>query len=114
MAKSTFLAENLKYFRNLSRMTQDQLSSRLGIKRSTLGAYEEGRAEPDPQMLLKMARLFNVTIEILISYDRKEGENDGKYVYMMTETFMGDIHRKLDLVKHLIGDIEKKLSDKNI
>lgn len=50
-------------------LTQEQMSVHVGIKRSLLGAYEEGRADPRISNLLKFAEIFNLPVDQLISYD---------------------------------------------
>ncbi len=50
-------------------LTQEQMSVQVGIKRSLLGAYEEGRADPRISNLLKFAEIFNLPVDQLISYD---------------------------------------------
>lgn len=50
-------------------LTQEQMSVHVGIKRSLLGAYEEGRADPRISNLLKFAEIFNFPVDQLISYD---------------------------------------------
>jgi transcriptional regulator with XRE-family HTH domain len=59
---------NLKNLRRHEGMTQEELSQKLGIKRSLLGAYEEGRAEPKAALLIKMAQTFSVPLEQFINY----------------------------------------------
>ena len=39
------LNENIRVLRKKLSLTQDQFAQQLGIKRSLIGAYEEGRAE---------------------------------------------------------------------
>lgn len=50
-------------------LTQEQLAQQLGIKRSLLGAYEEGRAEPRLELLQRMADLFQVGIGFFLDGD---------------------------------------------
>ena len=40
----TLISNNIKVLRKKAGFTQEQLSAKIGIKRSVLGAYEEGRA----------------------------------------------------------------------
>ena len=49
------IAENLKFLRKKAGYTQEQFAQELGIKRSLVGAYEEGRAEPRLQNLSKIS-----------------------------------------------------------
>ncbi|MEP0367526.1 MAG: LexA family transcriptional regulator [Cyclobacteriaceae bacterium] len=63
------IAENIKYLRKQDGLTQEQFANEVGIKRSLVGAYEEGRAEPRLQTLLKIGKVLGVTSEDLISKD---------------------------------------------
>lgn len=65
----TFINENIKFLRKKQGLTQEQFSQKIGIKRSLLGAYEEGRAEPGYENLVKMANTFLVSIDHLITHD---------------------------------------------
>ncbi|UYZ59875.1 helix-turn-helix domain-containing protein [Hymenobacter latericus] len=60
---------NLKFWRRELGLTQAQLADKLGIKRSLIGAYEEGRAEPKLTTLVKMARLFGISLDALVTTD---------------------------------------------
>ncbi|OUJ72928.1 LexA family transcriptional regulator [Hymenobacter crusticola] len=60
---------NLKYWRRELSLTQAQMAEKLGIKRSLVGAYEEGRAEPKLTTLVNMARLFGITLDALVTTD---------------------------------------------
>nr|WP_317042470.1 XRE family transcriptional regulator [Pontibacter flavimaris] len=50
-------------------LTQAQLAEKLEIKRSLVGAYEEGRAEPKLSTLINVARFFDVSLDDLITRD---------------------------------------------
>ncbi|WP_192820763.1 LexA family transcriptional regulator [Rufibacter sp. LB8] len=63
------LSTNLKYLRKQQNLTQVQLAEKLEIKRSLIGAYEEGRAEPKLATLQRMAQVFQVSVDQLISPD---------------------------------------------
>ncbi|MFY0690165.1 MAG: helix-turn-helix domain-containing protein [Cyclobacteriaceae bacterium] len=63
------IAENIKYLRKKAGFTQEQFANEVGIKRSLVGAYEEGRAEPRLQTLSKIAEVLAVTSDGLISKD---------------------------------------------
>ena len=60
---------NLKFWRREMALTQAQIAERLGIKRSLVGAYEEGRAEPRLSTLVNMARLFGISLDQLVTTD---------------------------------------------
>ncbi len=63
------LNENMRSLRKRLKLTQDQFAAKLDIKRSLLGAYEEGRAEPKLELLQKIAEVFDVSVDDLIGKD---------------------------------------------
>jgi len=65
----SYLSKNIKMLRKRSSWTQAVLAERLGLKRSLIGAYEEGRAEPKISTLQRMSALFQQTIDELVHYD---------------------------------------------
>ncbi len=67
------LNENVRFVRKQLNMTQDQFAQKLGIKRSLVGAYEEGRAEPRLDLLQKMAELIDISVDALIGSDITQG-----------------------------------------
>lgn len=65
----TNLNENLRALRKQMKLTQDQFAAKLEIKRSLLGAYEEGRAEPKLELLQKIAEVCKISVDDLIGKD---------------------------------------------
>ena len=65
----SFVSSNMKFLRKQHGYTQEQLAEKLGIKRSLVGAYEEGRADPRLSNLTNMAQVFNTTVDLLINSD---------------------------------------------
>lgn len=53
-------ANKLKDLRHEMRITQDDAAFSLGIKRSRLAAYEEGRAQPDIHMLILLMDFYHI------------------------------------------------------
>lgn len=65
----TLISENIKYLRKKLGDTQGDFADKIGIKRSLVGAYEEGRADPRITNLLKMAEVFDVSVDMIINTD---------------------------------------------
>lgn len=63
------VTSNIRHLRKQLGYTQAQLAEKLDIKRSLVGAYEEGRAEPKLSTLVNVARLFNISLDELITND---------------------------------------------
>ncbi|MDQ6763215.1 MAG: LexA family transcriptional regulator [Bacteroidota bacterium] len=64
--------QNLKYLRKLRGWTQEEFASKLGIKRSLIGAYEEERADPRIDVLEIVGDIFKVTLDELLLRDLSE------------------------------------------
>lgn len=74
-----FLKENMRFLRKKNGMTQDRLANLLETKRSLVGSYEEGRGVPKLDMIRRMAEIFEVTLDDLLSADlEKEGSAPAK------------------------------------
>ena len=63
------ISKNLKFLRKYHQLTQEQFAEKLGIKRSLIGAYEEGRADPRLNNLLNISRVFNIPVDDLLRND---------------------------------------------
>jgi len=59
------IANNLKYLRKKKGLTQQQFADEMGIKRASVGAYEENRAEPKYELLKKIADFYELTMDEL-------------------------------------------------
>ena len=67
MANLKELPRRLKHYRAERRMTQEELAKRLGINHKTYANYEGGVAEPSIETLKKLAALYHITLDELLS-----------------------------------------------
>ncbi len=58
--------KGLKQIRTERRLTQVKVAMDLNISREALSHYENGKREPSIDLLIKMSRYFNVSIDYLI------------------------------------------------
>lgn len=68
--------KRLKKERTLRGLTQDQIAEKLDIKRSTYAKYEIGENRPDYEVLEKIAKFFNRTIDDLLGVKHDEQSKD--------------------------------------
>jgi len=68
--------KNLKYLRKLRGWTQEEFATKLKIKRSLLGAYEEERAEPRIEVLEVVGDIFKLTLDELLLTDLTESKGN--------------------------------------
>lgn len=66
---------NLQHLRKLKGISQDEMAAQLDIKRSRLGAYEEGRSEPSLDFMIQLSDYFKLPIDILVKKDLSKAES---------------------------------------
>ena len=54
------------------RMTQQQLAEAAGVSRQTINAIESGKFVPSTVLALKMAKIFNRSVEEIFQLDDKD------------------------------------------
>ena len=71
--------KNLRAARKLKNLTQKDVAEQLNVTYQTYGRYETGKIKPDPDTIIQLSKLFNVSsdyllglIEIPLSYDQTE------------------------------------------
>ncbi|MGB3181069.1 MAG: LexA family transcriptional regulator [Cyclobacteriaceae bacterium] len=89
--------ENIKWLRKKERLTQEQLAEKIGIKRSLLGAYEEGRADPRLNNLLNIAREFDVSVDTLLTKDVSRMSEEQLQAHSSTGAGITDNFRVLSI-----------------
>lgn len=62
----------LKTQRLKADMTQAQLAQKLGITKSVISAYETGLRLPSYDILIHIAKLFNVSTDFLLGVENKQ------------------------------------------
>ncbi len=67
-----YLAKNLFFLRKYFKFTQAEMYAHIDVTRVTWSNYENGVTEPDIDKLLNISRLFNVSIDDIISVEISE------------------------------------------
>lgn len=66
MKRTIAFAENLKHYRAKLGLTQKQLAQKIGYTEKSVSKWENGSALPTMEMVLKLADLFNLSLDELI------------------------------------------------
>lgn len=93
------LNQRLKQLRSENNLTQAQLAGILGIAKTTLAAYEQGKSEPNIELLIKMADYFCVTVDYLIGKTNCIHEE-----YQPISDILGIDEKTIDILKGLSGN----------
>ena len=68
-------SENLQFLRSHNQITQEQLAEQLGVSRQSVSKWESGKAEPDADHLIALAKLLKVSLaQLLPSADSQPTE----------------------------------------
>ncbi len=62
----SFIGKNIKKIRGVKQLSQQAFADIFGLKRGTLGAYEEGRSEPKIDTIIRIANHFSISIDDLL------------------------------------------------
>ena len=82
--------DNLIELRKINNMSQEDLASQIGVSRQTLSKYETGESLPDIDKCSALAKVFGITVDDLIDYDKEENMGvgvppKGKYMFGMVK-----------------------------
>lgn len=67
----------IKEFRKLKHLSQQELSSYLGVTQATLSGWENGKYEMDHRTLIRCAELLGVTVDALLGNDNSSHGHTG-------------------------------------
>ncbi len=70
-------AQNIKYLRNKRAVSQQALADEMNLTRGQLASYEDNRAEPSQETLIKYSKQFRLPIDALIKNDLTRSKEDG-------------------------------------
>ena len=101
------LTENLKKYRNLAKLSQNEIAKQLHISQQGYGNYESGKASPDPERLAKIAQILNCNIENLVG-TTKINNNSNTLLVKAEQPLLKEFETDND---EYITDHENKLID---
>lgn len=64
--KELKIADNIRFFRKANILTQEELSKQLGGSKNLVSNYENGVSTPDIYTLVKLADIFDITLDELV------------------------------------------------
>jgi len=78
----------LKALRMEKGYTQRTLAEKLGISPSAVGMYEQGRREPDNEILSKLCYILETTTDNLLGIEQPKNEEVGQVIDDFTKALM--------------------------
>ena len=110
--QKAIIAKNFKKLRLFKSLNQTEFADLFGITRSTVGSYEEARAEPKLETLLKVADHFKLKVDDII---RKEltVNQIAKFEYPLPQAKnMDQLNSRIESIDKRLNSIEKLLRSK--
>lgn len=62
---------NLKKYRQMKEMTQEQLAEKVGVRRETIMRLEAGRYNPSLKLAIDISKEVETPIEVLFIFEEK-------------------------------------------
>lgn len=87
----------IKDIREDNDISQKELAKRLNIARTTLSGYERQASEPPFEILIKIAEIFNVSVDYIIC--RTNNPSNDNFTDGMTEEDIKDLKHYRELLK---------------
>ncbi len=92
------IGKNIKKIRKIKGWNQHQFAENVGLKRSSISAYEEGRAKPKIETISMIANKFGISIDQFITHELTIDEilhvNTEKYAIDQPEKYL---HEKTNI-----------------
>lgn len=85
------LKDNIATLRNVNGYSQEEVAEKIGISRQAYAKWEKGESIPDVERCQKLAELYGVTIDSLVTFTGKIGVTNltpgpkGKHIFGTTK-----------------------------
>lgn len=80
--QSNVLGNNIREYRSMIGMTQEDLSKRVGITPKYLSRLESGQRTPSLDVLFLISKELHVTMDLLVSEQRQDWPPAAEMLYM--------------------------------
>lgn len=104
---TNIIAKYLQFLRKSHNYTQEELAGRLDISRQAVSKWETGITMPDLDTLLKISKLYHITINEILEPDiQPERITDFEQIFIIPQEELREILKQFDtdsLVMALMG-----------
>jgi transcriptional regulator with XRE-family HTH domain len=110
------LKDRLNQLRNEKKWTQEEMSNKVGIARTTYAMYEQGKRNPDYETLKKIADLFDVSTDYLLGRTdirNPEKKPEGRFFYDLDNASQEDLDELESYFKFMQERKQKRENKRN-
>lgn len=104
------LKNNLKELRKQKKLTQQAVSEILKIDRTTYSKYETGDSEPSIETIIKLADIFEASIDEIIGYKAKNVSMITNKEFQMIYKYRNTTQERKNIIDELLK-LENDLSN---
>jgi len=90
------IGERITQLRKQQNLSQEELAKKVGVSRTIVGNYERNENTPSTEVIIKLAKVFNVSVDYLIG----EGQ---------LSNLDKDVLRRIEDIENLDDDTKKHL-----
>jgi len=101
------IAKKIKHYRTINGYTQKEFAEKIGVSNVVMSRYESGTRNPDNDTQIKIADIFNITLDELNGRTPKESSDD--YEAFMFEDKEAFDSLPEEVKKDLIREINEKI-----
>lgn len=66
------ISVNLRRLRKIHQYTQENVAEKINVSRQSIAKWEQGETRPDLDSLIKLANLYNVSLDNLVNHSENE------------------------------------------
>ncbi|MDR2914333.1 MAG: helix-turn-helix domain-containing protein [Tannerella sp.] len=111
----TQIGKNIKKIRNVKGLSQQAFADLFGLTRGNISSYEESRAEPKIEVMIKIANFFSIPLDAFIEKDLSVNELLHYNTRFVVETEKLKTTRQLASIPYVsapyINDYKQKYND---
>ncbi len=109
--KNSILSKNIRKLRAFKNLNQTQFAELIDVKRASIGAYEEGRAEPKLDTLIRITTYFKISLDNLIVSELTVNQiaKFDKAYNKANNIESSSLEKEIKLLKKKISILEQKI-----
>ena len=89
---------NLRYLREQANLSQEKLGEMINVSQQSIYKYEKGEAKASQSVLMKLSKVFNVPIDILVNDNADVNECITAVSLTDEERALVDGYRNLNMI----------------
>jgi transcriptional regulator with XRE-family HTH domain len=102
------LSENIKEFRIEKGLSQAELAQKVGVSQGAIYFWEKGINEPTAGCIIKLAKVFSVTADELLSYQSDKADNLSERERKINKCFSALNESQQDILINVAEEFLKK------